>query len=128
MEGDTLRAGYLYAVTHPKLPGLVKIGITINPRRRLHGYNIGCPSKSYRYAFMRSVSDIVRAEAAALSVLDGLCYRRGGEWFICSPADLPNLLPSGDLFGVDVEHDGSRPVRDGREASGQVRHPLPCGA
>lgn len=122
-----MRDGYLYAVTHPSLPALIKIGVTINPRRRLHTYNVGCPDKLYRYRFLRAVPDMLRAEAAALSKLDGLCHRRGGEWFIVSPGDLPELLPQGDIFGVDVEHDGRRPTGDGREAPREVRDTIPSG-
>lgn len=45
------KAGYLYIITNPAFPNFVKIGTTHNLKQRLHVYQTGDPSRSYKIEY-----------------------------------------------------------------------------
>lgn len=73
--------GWLYVITHPRLPGWFKVGKTTDPQRRLTQYQTGDPARAYRFAFLRFVEDVTGAEQQLIERLDRLGYLPHGEWF-----------------------------------------------
>jgi hypothetical protein len=75
--------GYIYGIAHPKFPGCVKIGYTVNPARRLNTLNVGCPVKGYYFAFILASDDAVWAEQECHDLFAS--QRLQGEWFRADP-------------------------------------------
>lgn len=128
MEGDplikTLTKGYLYIVAHPNIREHCKIGITTNLRRRLHGYQTGCPHREFYYVHWWEVVDVHSAERVAFDVLRGTRVKNT-EWFRVHPLDALALI--GTRVRFLTSHGIGGPGGDGETPSGQVRHPLPSG-
>lgn len=77
-EGD--RRGYVYAMTNPAWPGLVKIGSAANTRERLSTFNTGDPHRAFSMQCHVASNDRLFAERTVHVSLAK--YRLpGGEWF-----------------------------------------------
>jgi hypothetical protein len=116
--------GYVYGVTHPKMPGYIKIGRTRRLKKRLSSYNTADPHRQYRYAFCLAVPDMYQAERMAHDKLDGARVE-GTEWFRIAPADAKALI-SAFNYGEDSADDGGHGSLGGA-APGEVRHRVADG-
>jgi hypothetical protein len=76
--------GFVYVISHPRLPG-VKVGKAFDADRRLATYQTGCPERAYRLEY---VSDYCEdAQAVESLAMNGLADARlEGEWFDITPA------------------------------------------
>ncbi len=74
-------SGFLYVITHPKYPGWVKIGQTINPASRLRSYQTGDPERAYRLYVAAPTLGRRHAEWATHQTLRRLGYAKRHEWF-----------------------------------------------
>lgn len=79
------RVGTVYAMTHPKHPGFVKVGMAASMRDRLGSYNAGCPDRAYKLEIAVRVPDRVVAERRAHEML--ALFHHSHEWFAC-PVDI----------------------------------------
>lgn len=77
---DHIPGGYIYAVVHASWPGWVKVGMTVDPERRLRGYQTGSPFRDYEMVATKKVADRRLAEWEIHQELAAL-GRREGEWF-----------------------------------------------
>lgn len=76
------RLSSLYVLTHPKHPGLVKVGRAINYVQRLGSYNAGCPDRAYRMPVVAATVHAAHAEQHAHGMLSE--HHHSHEWFQCS--------------------------------------------
>ncbi len=74
-------SGFLYVVTHPKHPGWVKVGQTINTRSRLSSYQTGDPDRGYLLYVAAPTLGRRHAEWLAHKTLLRLGYEKKNEWF-----------------------------------------------
>ncbi len=75
----TDKRGFVYAITNPAWPGLVKIGRAFNPESRLNGYQTGSPYRDYRLDYAVYFEDSHATERDIHIWLDA--FRVTGEWF-----------------------------------------------
>lgn len=119
MERHTLE-GWVYILTHPLFPGVIKVGKARNWRRRLISYQTGCPQRQYRFNAIFKVEDVDLAERIAHRRLRG--FRIGdGEWFQLSADDAEGYLRA-TLADVST---GDDDVGEPPEVS--LRHPNASG-
>lgn len=87
---DKVEDGFLYLITHPSWPGVVKIGCALNPESRLGNYQTGCPRRAYQiehyvYVHYRRLAEShVHDRFAA--------HRLQGEWFAVTVAAARSYL------------------------------------
>lgn len=75
--------GYIYIVVNERAyPGWVKIGMTVQPKKRLGGFQTASPFADYEMVYTFPVSNRRKAEKAAHKLAKKLCDEySGGEWF-----------------------------------------------
>ena len=76
------RLGYVYLITNPAWPGLVKVGRAVDPKERRSTFNCSDPMRRYRIEAAVLFPDRYVAEAEMHRILHK--YRVGGEWFRCN--------------------------------------------
>lgn len=88
--------GYIYIVVNERsYPGWIKIGMTIDPIKRLSSYQIGTPYADYEMVYKISVADRRKAEKAAHKKARKICDKHyGKEWFKMS-VDLAKEIING---------------------------------
>ena len=78
LEGRS-REGFVYIISNPVWPGLVKIGHAFDTQDRLASFNTGDPHRAYVLEFSRYFEDRIAAEAGMHALLHDC--RGQGEWF-----------------------------------------------
>lgn len=73
---------FIYVITGP--PGMVKVGVTKNPRLRFATLQTGCPYPLKLVTLLATPGTGFVVEARIHEILDD--HRATGEWFRCSPA------------------------------------------
>lgn len=84
---QTGTAGYVYILTHPRFPGMAKVGRARSPVKRLRLYQAGCPERAYRMLWTLRVADYCDVELRLHKALATSARRLGGEWFDFQGAD-----------------------------------------
>lgn len=87
-----IRRGFVYIITHPHYPGMVKVGRTSDPVRRLASANTWCPTDSFALFDAVYFDDAVYAEKRAHVLLSGA--RLDGEWFATTTTAVLAMLNS----------------------------------
>lgn len=77
---ETVKEGYVYAITNPAWPDWIKIGMAIDAEDRLNGYQTSSPMRDYSllhsiYSYDRSVTERAAHKLAAK------LGERSNEWF-----------------------------------------------
>lgn len=73
------RSGFVYLITNPAWPGLVKIGKAANPRARLAALNTADPYRRFRVVYQQFFDQALQVESELHSRLAD--RRVDGEWF-----------------------------------------------
>lgn len=75
--------GYIYIVVNENAyPGWVKIGMTVNPKKRLGGFQTASPFCDFKMVYTFPVSNRRKAEKQAHKLAKKLCEKHNGnEWF-----------------------------------------------
>lgn len=99
--------GYVYVLSNPSMPGLLKIGMTrFNPSRRVHELSsaTGVPSP-FQLVYYREFHDCVAAEIEIHSLLasKGLRYNDQREFFTIDTVEAINILLSLDNNIEDID-------------------------
>ena len=68
---------FVYIIIHPAYPGWVKIGRSIQPKKRLENYQIYDPGRSYVIYFKRKTNKIAKIERFFVNHIES----NGHEWF-----------------------------------------------
>jgi hypothetical protein len=84
-------AGFVYVLTNPAWPGLVKIGSAVSLRPRLTAYQTSSPHRDYVIEHSAAFNDRLLAERILHRRLRA--HRKAGtEWFQIHPLDARNFL------------------------------------
>lgn len=99
--------GYVYVLSNPSMPGLLKIGMTrFNPSRRVHELSsaTGVPTP-FQLVYYREFHDCVAAEIEIHSLLasKGLRYNDQREFFTIDTVEAINILLSLDNNIEDID-------------------------
>jgi len=78
---DSIKEGYVYAITNPAWSGWVKIGMAIDADDRCNGYQTSSPFRDYVLEHMIVTKNRRKTEAEAHKAASKLATSRNGEWF-----------------------------------------------
>jgi len=78
---DSIKEGYVYAITNPAWPGWVKIGMAIDANDRCNGYQTSSPFRDYSLEHMVLSNNRRKAEAQAHKAAAKTAKEVRGEWF-----------------------------------------------
>ena len=100
---DSIKEGYVYAITNPAWPGWVKIGMAIDADDRCNGYQTSSPFRDYTLEHIMVTNDRRKAEAKAHKAAAKIAEEQRGEWFNISIEQAKNILNN---ITVDLEKTG----------------------
>lgn len=76
-----VKPGYLYIVTSPTYPEWTKVGLSIDPKKRLGGYNCHTPMKDFTLYYEVYRKNGRLDEEKTLEFLQKIYPTSGQEWF-----------------------------------------------
>jgi hypothetical protein len=78
---ESIKEGYVYAITNPAWPEWVKIGMAIDADDRCNGYQTSSPFRDYTLEHMVVTNNRRVAEAQAHKAAAKIAEEQRGEWF-----------------------------------------------
>ena len=78
---DSIKEGYVYAITNPAWPEWVKIGMAIDADDRCNGYQTSSPFRDYKIEHVVVTNNRRAAEAEAHKAATKMAKETRGEWF-----------------------------------------------
>tara|TARA_B100002019_G_scaffold237558_1_gene212412 strand:- start:73 stop:669 length:597 start_codon:yes stop_codon:yes gene_type:complete len=78
---DSIKEGYVYAITNPAWPEWVKIGMAIDANDRCNGYQTSSPFRDYKIEHVVVTNNRRAAEAEAHKAATKMAKETRGEWF-----------------------------------------------
>ena len=78
---DSIKEGYVYAITNPAWPEWVKIGMAVDADDRCNGYQTSSPFRDYKIEHVVVTNNRRAAEAEAHKLATKLAVETRGEWF-----------------------------------------------
>jgi len=78
---DSIKEGYVYAITNPAWPEWVKIGMAVDADDRCNGYQTSSPFRDYKVEHVVVTSNRRAAEAEAHKSAARIAKETRGEWF-----------------------------------------------
>ncbi len=84
------KAGFLYVIYHPDYPFQAKIGLAVDPKRRLAAANTWSPTSRFRLSGAVHFTDAPKVERVAHKLLSD--RRSRGEWFKLRPKEALSFL------------------------------------
>ena len=94
-------AGYVYLITNPAWPGMVKVGSALDYERRCRSYQTGDPHRAYEVIGAVHCTDRLASESLVLHALRD--HRVSGEWFSVPEKVALHILQTATRE-VPVEH------------------------
>jgi hypothetical protein len=92
VQTTTDSSGFIYLLVNPAFPEWVKVGKTIDTKRRLRNYQTGDPFRLYRLVKVWPTPDRHRDEALAELYLEWGAVDQQGEWFRTTAEQAIRLL------------------------------------
>ena len=89
---ESIKEGYVYAITNPAWPEWVKIGMAIDADDRCNGYQTSSPFRDYSLAHMVVTNNRRAAEAQAHKEAAKIAEEQRGEWFKISIEQAKDIL------------------------------------
>tara|TARA_X000001036_G_scaffold389710_1_gene386942 strand:- start:8 stop:631 length:624 start_codon:yes stop_codon:yes gene_type:complete len=89
---DSIKEGYVYAITNPAWPEWVKIGMAIDADDRCNGYQTSSPFRDYTLEHTVVTNDRRVAEAQAHKEAAKIAKEQRGEWFKLSVKEATEIL------------------------------------
>jgi len=89
---DSIKEGYVYAITNPAWPEWVKIGMAIDADDRCNGYQTSSPFRDYTLEHMVVTNNRRKAEAQAHEAAAKIAEEQRGEWFKISIEQAKDVL------------------------------------
>ena len=78
---DSIKEGYVYAITNPAWPEWVKIGMAVDADDRCNGYQTSSPFRDYKIEHVVVTNNRRAAEAEAHKAATKMAKETRGEWF-----------------------------------------------
>lgn len=97
---DSIKEGYVYAITNKAWPDWVKIGMAIDAEDRCNGYQTSSPHRDYVLEHSVHSNDRRKAEQQAHTRAVKKAVDCKGEWFKMSISDAINILDNLDEHGL----------------------------
>lgn len=89
---DSIKEGYVYAITNPAWPEWVKIGMAVDADDRCNGYQTSSPFRDYVLEYVMVTNNRRAAEAQAHTAAAKIAEEQRGEWFKLSVEEAKNIL------------------------------------
>jgi len=89
---ESIKEGYVYAITNPAWPEWVKIGMAVDADDRCNGYQTSSPFRDYKVEHMVVTNNRREAEAQAHKAAGKVAQEKRGEWFKLSIEQAKNIL------------------------------------
>jgi len=89
---DSIKEGYVYAITNPAWPEWVKIGMAVDADDRCNGYQTSSPFRDYTLEHMVVTNNRRAAEAKAHKSAAKIAKETRGEWFKLDIKQAKNIL------------------------------------
>ncbi len=89
---DSIKEGYVYAITNPAWPEWVKIGMAIDADDRCNGYQTSSPFRDYSLEHAVVTNNRRKAEAQAHKAAAKIAEEQRGEWFKISIEQAKDIL------------------------------------
>ena len=89
---DSIKEGYVYAITNPAWPEWVKIGMAIDADDRCNGYQTSSPFRDYSLEHVMITNNRRKAEAQAHKAAAKIAKEQRGEWFKLSVKEAAEIL------------------------------------
>ena len=89
---DSIKEGYVYAITNPAWPGWVKIGMAIDADDRCNGYQTSSPFRDYSLEHTVVSNNRRVSEAQAHKAAAKIAEEQRGEWFKISIEQAKDIL------------------------------------
>lgn len=76
-----MKSGYLYIITNESWPNWVKIGTTLDLKKRLHTYQTGSPFRDYKIIYSIHHPDYLEAEKKIKAIMKPFASKIKNEWY-----------------------------------------------
>jgi len=100
---DSIKEGYVYAITNPAWPEWVKIGMAIDADDRCNGYQTSSPFRDYKIEHVVVTNNRRAAEAEAHKAATKMAKEVRGEWFKLDIEQAKTILNN---ITIDLEKTG----------------------
>jgi hypothetical protein len=98
-KADSIKEGYVYAITNRAWPNWVKIGMAIDAEDRLSGYQTSSPYRDYVLEHTVASNDRRKSEKEAHTRALPLATDSKGEWFKLSVEQAITILDNLNEYG-----------------------------
>jgi len=89
---DSIKEGYVYAITNPAWSEWVKIGMAVDADDRCNGYQTSSPFRDYKLEHTVVTNNRRKAEAKAHIAASKIAEEQRGEWFKISIEQAKDIL------------------------------------
>ena len=89
---ESIKEGYVYAITNPAWPEWVKIGVALDSKKRVKGFNTGSPFRDYKVEYVLETINRHTVEIIAHKKAEEISKDHNSEWFKMSVEDAKNIL------------------------------------
>ena len=100
---ESIKEGYVYAITNPAWPEWVKIGMAIDAEDRCNGYQTSSPFRDYKVEHVVVTNNRRAAEAEAHKLATKIAKEVRGEWFKLDIEQAKTILNN---ITIDLEKTG----------------------
>lgn len=100
---ESIKEGYVYAITNPAWPEWVKIGMAIDADDRCNGYQTSSPFRDYTIEHVVVTNNRRAAEAEAHKLATRISKEVRGEWFKLDIEQAKTILNN---ITIDLEKTG----------------------
>ena len=100
---DSIKEGYVYAITNPAWPEWVKIGMAVDADDRCNGYQTSSPFRDYKVEHVVVTNNRRAAEAEAHKAANKIAKEVRGEWFKLDIEQAKTILNN---ITIDLEKTG----------------------
>jgi len=100
---DSIKEGYVYAITNPAWPEWVKIGMAVDADDRCNSYQTSSPFRDYKIEHVVVTNNRRAAEAEAHKAANKIAKEVRGEWFKLDIEQAKTILNN---ITIDLEKTG----------------------
>lgn len=88
---SSVRNYYIYIIVHPKFEGWIKLGRTVDLKKRLDGYQTGCPFRDYKIVYSKFIPNTITVTNIE-NYFKTTVHNNGFEWFNISVEDAISII------------------------------------